>query len=167
MSRLGGNDNAFTSHDATAYFQRVAKDRLPQVMAMEADRMVNLQLAEKEVLTERDVILEERRSRVENNPSAILDEQMSAALYRNHRYGMPVIGWEHEIAAAVAQGRARLLQGVLRAQQRDPRRLRRRHAGRGQEARRGDLRQAEAEPGDQAARARQGAAARARRCASS
>ena len=61
--------------------------------------MVNLQLAEKEVLTERDVILEERRSRVENNPSAILDEQMSAALYRNHHYGIPVIGWEHEIAA--------------------------------------------------------------------
>ncbi len=99
VSRLGGNDNAFTSHDATAYFQRIAKSRLPQIMAMEADRMVNLQLAEKEVLTERDVILEERRSRVENNPSAILDEQMSAALYRNHRYGVPVIGWEHEIAA--------------------------------------------------------------------
>jgi zinc protease len=99
VSRLGGNDNAFTSHDATAYFQRVAKSRLAQVMSMEADRMVNLQLAEKEVLTERDVILEERRSRVENNPTAILDEQMSAALYRNHRYGIPVIGWEHEIAA--------------------------------------------------------------------
>ena len=99
ISRLGGNDNAFTSHDATAYFQRIAKSRLPQIMAMEADRMVNLQLAEKEVLTERDVILEERRSRIENNPSAILDEQMSAALYRNHRYGIPVIGWEHEIAA--------------------------------------------------------------------
>jgi zinc protease len=98
VSRLGGNDNAFTSHDATAYFQRIAKSRLPQVMAMEADRMVNLQLAEKEVLTERDVILEERRSRVENSPAAILDEQMSAALYRNHRYGIPVIGWEHEIA---------------------------------------------------------------------
>ena len=98
VSRLGGNDNAFTSHDATAYFQRVAKSRLAQVMTMEADRMANLVLAEKEVLTERDVILEERRSRVENNPSAILDEQMSAALYRNHRYGVPVIGWEHEIA---------------------------------------------------------------------
>jgi zinc protease len=99
VSRLGGNDNAFTGHDATAYFQRIAKSRLSQVMSMEADRMVNLQLAEKEVLTERDVILEERRSRVENNPSAILDEQMSAALYRNHHYGIPVIGWEHEIAA--------------------------------------------------------------------
>jgi zinc protease len=98
VSRLGGQDNAFTSSDATAYFQRISKDRLRQVMEMEADRMVNLRLDEKEVLTERDVILEERRSRVENNPSAILDEQMQAALYLSHPYGIPVIGWEHEMA---------------------------------------------------------------------
>ena len=98
VSRLGGQDNAFTSQDATAYFQRVAKDRLEQVMQMEADRMVNLKLTEQEVLTERDVILEERRSRVENNPQAILDEQMNAALYYTHPYGIPVIGWEHEMA---------------------------------------------------------------------
>ena len=98
VGRLGGQDNAFTGHDATAYFQRVAKDRLPKMMEMEADRMVNLRLDEKEVLTERDVILEERRSRIENNPSAILDEQMSAALYLNHPYGVPVIGWYHEMA---------------------------------------------------------------------
>lgn len=98
VSRLGGNDNAFTSQDATAYFQRIAKDRLPEVMRMEADRMVNLKLAENEVLTERDVILEERRSRVENNPSAVLDEQMNAVLYYSHPYRLPVIGWEHEIA---------------------------------------------------------------------
>jgi len=98
VSRIGGQDNAFTGHDATAYFQRVAKDRLPTVMKMEADRMVNLKLAEKEVLTERDVILEERRSRVENNPWAILDEQMSAALYQSHPYKIPVIGWMHEMA---------------------------------------------------------------------
>jgi zinc protease len=98
VSRLGGQDNAFTSHDATAYFQRVAKDKLPAMMEMEADRMVNLRLTEKEVLTERDVILEERRSRVENNPASILDEQMDAALYLSHPYGIPIIGWEHEIA---------------------------------------------------------------------
>jgi zinc protease len=98
VSRIGGQDNAFTGHDMTAYFQRVSKDRLAQVMGMEADRMTNLKLAEKEVLTERNVILEERRSRVENNPSAILDEQMSAALYQSHPYKIPVIGWEHEIA---------------------------------------------------------------------
>ena len=98
VARLGGNDNAFTGHDATAYFQRVAKDRLKTIMAMEADRMVNLKLTEKEVLLERDVILEERRSRIENNPSAILDEQLGAALYQNHPYAVPVIGWMHEMA---------------------------------------------------------------------
>jgi zinc protease len=98
VSRLGGQDNAFTSQDATAYFQRIARERLPEVMRMEADRMINLKLTEQEVLTERDVILEERRSRVENNPSSILDEQMNAALYYSHPYGIPVIGWEHEIA---------------------------------------------------------------------
>ncbi len=98
VARLGGNDNAFTGHDATAYFQRVSKDRLRTVMEMEADRMVNLRLEEKEVLTERDVILEERRSRIENSPQAILDEQMSAALYQNHPYHIPVIGWMHEMA---------------------------------------------------------------------
>ncbi|MEZ5852923.1 MAG: pitrilysin family protein [Hyphomicrobiaceae bacterium] len=98
VSRLGGQDNAFTAQDLTAYFQRVAKDRLPKVMALEADRMVHLRLEEKEVLTERNVILEERRTRVENNPAAILDEQMNAALFMSHPYGIPVIGWEHEIA---------------------------------------------------------------------
>lgn len=98
ISRLGGQDNAFTGHDVTAYFQRVSKDRLKTVMEMEADRMVHLKLDEKEVLTERRVILEERRSRVENSPSAILDEQMNATLYMSHPYGIPVIGWEHEMA---------------------------------------------------------------------
>jgi len=98
VSRLGGQDNAFTTHDYTGYFQRIAKERLGTVMEMEADRMANLQLAEKDVTTEREVILEERRSRTENNPSNILSEQMSAALYRNHPYRIPIIGWMHEIA---------------------------------------------------------------------
>lgn len=98
VAKLGGQDNAFTGHDATAYFQRISKDKLKTVMEMEADRMINLRLTEKEVLTERDVILEERRSRIENNPSAILEEQMDAALYYSHPYGIPIIGWEHEMA---------------------------------------------------------------------
>ncbi|OYW52526.1 MAG: peptidase M16 [Hyphomicrobium sp. 32-62-53] len=98
VSRLGGQDNAFTGHDVTSYFQRISKDRLRKVMEMEADRMANLKLVDKEVLTERDVILEERRSRIENNPAAILDEQMDATLYLHHPYGVPVIGWEHEMA---------------------------------------------------------------------
>lgn len=98
VARNGGEDNAFTGHDATSYFQRVAKDRLPLVMEMEADRMANLRLAKDDVLTERKVILEERRSRVDNSPSNILNEQMMAALYQSHPYGVPIIGWEHEIS---------------------------------------------------------------------
>jgi zinc protease len=99
VAKNGGEDNAFTNHDVTAYFQRVASDRLPLVMQMEADRMENLRLTEDDVKTERDVILEERRSRVDNDPGSILQEQMMAALYANHPYGIPIIGWEHEIAA--------------------------------------------------------------------
>lgn len=99
IAKNGGEDNAFTNHDVTAYFQRVAKDRLPLVMQMEADRMANLRLSEEDVATERDVILEERRSRVDNDPGSILQEQMMAALYANHPYGTPIIGWEHEIRA--------------------------------------------------------------------
>jgi zinc protease len=97
VSRLGGQDNAFTTHDYTGYYQRISKDRLSRMMEMEADRMVNLALTEKEVATEREVILEERRSRTENSPSNILSEQMSAALYQNHPYRIPVIGWMHEM----------------------------------------------------------------------
>ena len=97
VARNGGQDNAFTTQDTTAYFQRVSKDRLPLVMEMEADRMSNLRLAEKDVLTERDVILEERRMRVDSNPSSIFSEQMMAALYLAHPYRIPVIGWEHEM----------------------------------------------------------------------
>jgi zinc protease len=97
VARNGGQDNAFTTQDTTAYFQRVAKDRLPLIMKMEADRMINLQLAEKEVLTERDVILEERRMRVDSSPSSILGEMLMAQLYLAHPYRIPVIGWEHEM----------------------------------------------------------------------
>ena len=93
----GGSDNAFTSYDYTAYYQRVAADRLPLMMEMEADRMVNLRLTQADIATERDVILEERNMRVENNPSALAREQMMAAQYLNHRYGVPVIGWKHEM----------------------------------------------------------------------
>jgi zinc protease len=99
IAKNGGEDNAFTNHDVTAYFQRVAKDRLRRVMEMEADRMANLRLSEDDVATERKVILEERRTRVDNDPGSILQEQMMAALYTNHPYGIPIIGWDHEIRA--------------------------------------------------------------------
>ena len=93
----GGSDNAFTSYDYTAYFQRVAADRLDLMMALEADRMVNLTLSEADVLTERDVILEERNQRTENSASALFGEQRSAAQYLNHPYGIPIIGWRAEM----------------------------------------------------------------------
>ena len=93
----GGEDNAFTSSDYTAYFQRIAKEQLPMVMEMEADRMANLKLTAQDVETERDVILEERRSRIDNEPAARLMEQMDAALFLNHPYHKPVIGWMNEM----------------------------------------------------------------------
>ncbi len=95
----GGNDNAFTSYDYTAYFQRVAADRLGLMMQLEADRMRNLTLTGEDVRVERNVILEERNQRVAADPGAIMGEQRSAALYLNHPYGRPIIGWRHEIEA--------------------------------------------------------------------
>ena len=93
----GGQDNAFTSYDYTAYFQRIAADRLELMMQMEADRMVNLRLSEQDIVTERDVILEERNQRTDNNPRALFGEQVNAVQYHNHRYGVPIIGWRHEM----------------------------------------------------------------------
>jgi zinc protease len=95
----GGSDNAFTSFDYTAYYQRVASDRLELMMQMESDRMSNLALTAEDIETERQVILEERSERVDTDPSAIAREQMLAAQYMNHRYGTPVIGWQHEMEA--------------------------------------------------------------------
>ena len=99
VARNGGNDNAFTSYDYTAYFQTIARDRLELVMGMEADRMTDLRLVDDIVYPERDVILEERRSRVDNEPSSLLGEQLNAAQFLHHPYRLPVIGWMHEIEA--------------------------------------------------------------------
>jgi zinc protease len=93
----GGSDNAFTSWDYTGYFQRVAADRLELMIKMEADRMVDLELSEEIVLPERDVILEERSQRVDSSPGSIFGEQRRAAQYLNHPYGVPIIGWRHEM----------------------------------------------------------------------
>ena len=103
VGRNGGRDNAFTSYDYTAYFQSIARDRLELVMKLESDRMRNLVLNDASVLPERDVILEERRSRIDNNPDARLTEQMQAALYLNSPYHRPIIGWEHEMAQLTTQ----------------------------------------------------------------
>jgi zinc protease len=95
--RIGGNENAFTSTDYTGYFQRVPREQLGKMMEFEADRMTGLILKDENVLPERDVVLEEYNMRVANSPDARLSEQIMAALYLNHPYGRPVIGWHQEI----------------------------------------------------------------------
>lgn len=97
VAELGGQENAFTSYDYTAYFQRIGKEHLGTLMEFEADRMTNLVLSDEVVGPEREVVLEERRMRTENDPSAQLDEAVQAALFPHHPYGTPIIGWAHEI----------------------------------------------------------------------
>jgi zinc protease len=97
VSTIGGQENAFTAADYTGYFQRVPRDQLKTMMEFEADRMTGLVLTDEAVRTELKVVLEEQNMRVANNPGARLGEQMEAALYLNHPYGRPVIGWRHEI----------------------------------------------------------------------
>ncbi|TJZ85218.1 M16 family metallopeptidase [Paracoccus hibiscisoli] len=95
----GGSDNAFTSWDFTAYFQRIASDRLPLVMEMEADRMANLNIRDEDWQAERQVVLEERGQRVDSDPTALFMEELNAVLHDNHPYGRPIIGWRDEIEA--------------------------------------------------------------------
>lgn len=97
VARNGGRDNAFTSYDYTAYWQTIAADKLEMVMRMEADRMHNLVLTDAVVDPERNVVLEERRMRTDNNPDAKLTEATLDALFGPHGYGIPVIGYENEI----------------------------------------------------------------------
>ncbi|MCX7899191.1 MAG: insulinase family protein [Methylocystis sp.] len=97
VAELGGQENAFTGYDYTAYFQRIGKEHLPTLMEFEADRMRNLVLTDDVVGPERDVVLEERRMRTDNDPFAQLDEAVQAALFTHHPYGTPIIGWNHEI----------------------------------------------------------------------
>lgn len=97
VSALGGQENAFTSFDYTAYFQRVAPEHLGRMMEFEADRMSGLNFDDAVVGPERDVVLEERRMRVETDPAAQLSEAMAASLFVHHPYGIPIIGWMHEI----------------------------------------------------------------------
>jgi zinc protease len=99
VSTMGGQENAFTSQDYTAYYQRLPKERLKTLMEFESDRMTGLVLTDEVVKPELQVVLEEQNMRVANNPSARLREQMEAALYLNHPYGRPVIGWRQEIEA--------------------------------------------------------------------
>ena len=94
---VGGQENAFTTQDYTGYFQRVSRENLKTLMEFESDRMTGLVLTDEAVAPELKVVLEEQNQRVANNPRARLSEQIDAALYLNHPYGKPVIGWRHEI----------------------------------------------------------------------
>ncbi|MDP3738712.1 MAG: pitrilysin family protein [Hyphomonadaceae bacterium] len=98
VARNGGQDNAGTSNDFTNYHFRIAKDRLPQMMEMEADRLVNLKLAEAEVVSELKVVQEERRQNVDSNPGSVLEEKVMAAMFPGHPYSIPVIGHMDEVA---------------------------------------------------------------------
>jgi zinc protease len=97
IAKNGGETNAFTDHDYTAFYEQIAKDRLPLAMKLEADRLANLDLSDSHVGPERDVVLEERRMRVDNEPQSLMSEQMRAALHLSHPYGRPVIGWAEEV----------------------------------------------------------------------
>jgi len=99
IARNGGRENAFTSQDYTGYFQTIAADRLALMMELEADRMTGLVLTDEIIQPERQVVIEERRSRTESSPRALLSEQVRAATFSNHPYRLPIIGWEHEINA--------------------------------------------------------------------
>ena len=93
VERNGGQDNAFTSQDVTAYYVDIAADRLEQILALEADRMQNLTIDPKIVDSEREVVTEERRTRTEDDPGGALGEEVSALAFRAHPYGQPIIGW--------------------------------------------------------------------------
>ncbi|WP_299360722.1 insulinase family protein [uncultured Paracoccus sp.] len=99
----GGMDNAFTSYDFTAYFQRIAADRLPLIMEMEADRMANLRIGEDDWQAERQVVLEERAQRTDSDPAALFGEERAAVQFYNHPYGRPVIGWREEMMGLTRQ----------------------------------------------------------------
>lgn len=99
VGRLGGSDNALTGQDSTVYYQRMAKQHLATAMRFEADRMQNLRPTEEDMVVEREIVLAERRQRIDQSPLDALNEEMSAALFRNHPYGTPVLGWPAEISA--------------------------------------------------------------------
>lgn len=97
VARHGGKDNAFTSYDYTAYFQKVAKENLPKMMEIEAERMTGLTFTDKEFQPERDVVLEERRWRIDSKPQNKFFEEFAHYSLPNHPYGRPVIGWQKDI----------------------------------------------------------------------
>lgn len=97
VAAAGGRDNAFTSRDYTAYFQQIPKEKLHEMMALEADRMRHLTVDPKEFEQEIKVVMEERRMRTDDNPQSKLFEQMNAVAYQAHPYRRPIIGWMNDL----------------------------------------------------------------------
>src|SRR5437879_12265304 len=97
VERNGGQDNAFTSHDVTSYYVNIAADRVDMVLALEADRMRHLLLDPKEIESERQVVMEERRTRTEDDPDGLISEEMSSLAFKAHPYRWPIIGWMADI----------------------------------------------------------------------
>jgi zinc protease len=97
VEQNGGQDNAFTTQDVTSYFVDIAADRVDLVLELEADRMQNLLLDAKEIDAERQVVIEERRTRTEDDPGGFLGEEVSSIAFKAHPYGSPIIGWMDDI----------------------------------------------------------------------
>src|SRR5438105_5890382 len=97
VEQNGGQDNAFTSQDVTSYYVNIAADRLDLVIELEADRMQNLLLDPKEIESERQVVIEERRTRTEDDPGGFLGEEVSSIAFKAHPYGYPIIGWVEDL----------------------------------------------------------------------
>jgi len=102
VAAAGGRDNAFTSRDYTAYFQQVPKEKLDEMMQLEADRMRHLNVDAKEFEQEIKVVMEERRMRTDDNPQAKLFEQMNAVAFQAHPYRRPIIGWMNDLETMTA-----------------------------------------------------------------
>lgn len=115
ISRVGGEQNAYTTRDFTAFFATVPKDELKHVMAMEADRLMNLQINEHYAKRELDVITEERNTRVENSAADLLSEQIDALTFLNHPYGRPLIGWAEDMKTFTAADAANFFKRYYRA----------------------------------------------------
>ncbi|MCA1938896.1 MAG: insulinase family protein, partial [Dechloromonas sp.] len=103
VAAAGGRDNAFTSRDYTAYFQQIPRERLAEMMALEADRMRHLTVDPKEFAQEIKVVMEERRMRTDDDPQAKLFEQMNAVAYQAHPYRRPIIGWMNDLENMTAE----------------------------------------------------------------
>jgi zinc protease len=97
VERNGGRNNAFTTQDVTGYYVNIAADRLEVILDLEADRMRNLTLAPKDVDSERQVVIEERRTRTEDDPAGFLGEAVSAIAFKAHPYGQPIVGWMEDL----------------------------------------------------------------------